>query len=164
MIPGTSVPIQGRVISTDQIERARSVQIEDEIVRRGITLRGRTERCGPCPLCGGHDRFSINIDKQLWNCRDCCVGGDIIALVQHLDGYRVTTGYFPSGGLAEVFVSNHKAGNASDLAAGDAGILVSLLLQYGCPVEVFAKTLSRNSFGSASGVAFAVVDRIMALK
>jgi putative DNA primase/helicase len=44
------------------------------------------ERSGPCPACGGEDRFSINIKKQLWNCRGCQTGGDVIALVRHLDG------------------------------------------------------------------------------
>jgi hypothetical protein len=44
------------------------------------------------------------------------------------------------------------------------GILLSLLLQYGRPIEVIAKALSRNSDGGASGVVSAVVDRIMALK
>jgi hypothetical protein len=75
--------------------------------------------------------------------------------------YKVTTGYFPGGGLAEVFVSNHKAGNASDVAARDAGILVSLLLQYGCPVETIVRALSRNTDGSASGVIGAVLDKII---
>ncbi len=67
------------------IERARAVRIESEIERRGIKLRGRIERVGPCPVCGGDDRFSINISKQLWNCRGCCLGGDVIDLVKHLD-------------------------------------------------------------------------------
>jgi hypothetical protein len=35
--------------------------------------------------------------------------------------YKVTVGYFPDGSLAECFVSNHKAGNASDIAARDGG-------------------------------------------
>jgi putative DNA primase/helicase len=63
-------------------------RIEDEIARRGIALRGRgPERCGPCPVCGaGTDRFSINTKKQLWYCRVCATGGDVIALVQHIDG------------------------------------------------------------------------------
>jgi putative DNA primase/helicase len=69
-----------------RIGKARAVPIEHDIERRGINLRGRVDRCGPCPLCGGHDRFSINTKKQVWNCRGCCVGGDIIALVQHLEG------------------------------------------------------------------------------
>ncbi len=64
-----------------------AVRIEDEIARRGIKLVGRgPERCGPRPVCGGADRFSINIKKQVWNCRVCKTGGDIIALVQHIDG------------------------------------------------------------------------------
>jgi hypothetical protein len=70
------------------IERARAVRIEDEVARRGIQLKrvGAAEREGPCPVCGGTDRFSINIAKQVFNCRRCCKGGDIIGMVQHLDG------------------------------------------------------------------------------
>ena len=68
-------------------DRAREVLIEDEIARRAIGLRGNgAERTGPCPRCGGDDRFSINTAKQVFNCRHCGVGGDVIALVQHLDG------------------------------------------------------------------------------
>jgi putative DNA primase/helicase len=72
----------------DLIDRARSARIEDELARRGITLRGRgSERCGPCPQCGGDDRFSINTRKQVFNCRGCGArGGDAIALVRFLDG------------------------------------------------------------------------------
>ena len=71
--------------------RARSVPIEDEIARRGIRLRGKNERCGPCPKCGGYDRFSINIAKQIFNCRGCETGGDVIDLVEHLDGVDFVT-------------------------------------------------------------------------
>jgi hypothetical protein len=53
------------------IESARSVRIEDVVARSGIKLRGRVDRCGPCPRCGGTDRFSINTKKQCWNCRHC---------------------------------------------------------------------------------------------
>jgi hypothetical protein len=45
----------------------RSVRIEDELARRGVTLRGRgSERCGPCPQCGGDDRFSVNVKDQVF--------------------------------------------------------------------------------------------------
>jgi phage/plasmid primase-like uncharacterized protein len=67
-------------------ERAGAVPIEDELARRGFHLRGRIERAGPCPVCGGTNRFSINTQKQLWNCRGCGKGGDVIDLVQHIDG------------------------------------------------------------------------------
>jgi hypothetical protein len=67
-------------------DKARAVPIEREIERRGIHLRGGVDRCGPCPKCGGDDRFSINTTKQIFNCRGCDVGGDVIAFVQHVDG------------------------------------------------------------------------------
>jgi len=75
--------------------------------------------------------------------------------------YKVTISYFPGGGPAEVFVSNHKAGNASDVAARDAGILVSLCLQHGCDVATIAHAISRNTDGSASGVIGEVLDMIL---
>lgn len=75
------------MISADDIERARATPIEIEIARRDIKLRRiGAEMVGPCPRCGGTDRFGVNVRKQIWNCRQCGVGGDVIALVQHLDG------------------------------------------------------------------------------
>jgi phage/plasmid primase-like uncharacterized protein len=75
------------LLRRDWIAQARAVRIDDEIARRGIKLKGRSpERCGPCPKCGGTDRFAINTTKQIWNCRGCQRGGDVISLVQHLDG------------------------------------------------------------------------------
>jgi DNA primase len=69
------------------IDRARSVPIEHELERRGVKLRGNGhERAGPCPKCGGDDRSSINTAKQVFHCRGCDVGGDVIKLVEHLDG------------------------------------------------------------------------------
>jgi hypothetical protein len=74
-------------IAKADIERARAVPIEAEIARRGIKLRrAGAEHVGPCPKCGGRDRFSINIKKQVFNCRGCGIGGDVVDLVQHLDG------------------------------------------------------------------------------
>jgi phage/plasmid primase-like uncharacterized protein len=74
------------MIPATDIERAHTVRIEDETARRGLRLVGRNERNGPCPVCGGTDRFAINIRKQVWNCRGCQRGGDVIALVEHVDG------------------------------------------------------------------------------
>jgi len=42
--------------------------------------------------------------------------------------YTVTFGLFATGELAECFIQNHKRGNASDVAARDGGILLSLCL------------------------------------
>jgi hypothetical protein len=86
------------MIGADLIAGARDVPLERELERRHIKLRGRIERCGPCPRCGGHDRFSINVKKQIWNCRGCAVGGDVITLVQHLDCADFTTAVQILGG------------------------------------------------------------------
>jgi hypothetical protein len=73
------------MIAPQLIERALSVRIENEVAKRGIKLKGRIDRCGPCPVCGGTDRFSIHTRKQVFNCRGCGIAGDVIKLVQHLD-------------------------------------------------------------------------------
>jgi hypothetical protein len=71
----------------DWVIRARAAPIESEIDGRGIKLtrQGIAEFVGPCPKCGGDDRFAINTKKQVFHCRGCDVGGDVIKLVEHLD-------------------------------------------------------------------------------
>ena len=44
--------------------------------RRGM------ESVGPCPKCGGRDRFSINQRDGVFNCRRCDGRGDVISLVR----------------------------------------------------------------------------------
>jgi len=76
-------------MDSSRIETARSTPIERVIEQRGIKLRGKIERAGACPRCGGEDRFSINVRKQNWNCRHCKpkdITGDAIGLVMWLDG------------------------------------------------------------------------------
>jgi hypothetical protein len=61
--------------------------IEFVVAKLGLQLKrqGR-ELVGPCPVCGGHDRFAVSIAKQLWNCRGCSKGGDGIGLIRHVEG------------------------------------------------------------------------------
>jgi hypothetical protein len=73
------------------IDKARDVAIENEIARRGIKLKRITaiEFAGPCPCCGGDDRFSINTKDQVFNCRGCRgKGKGAIDLVMFLDSIR----------------------------------------------------------------------------
>jgi phage/plasmid primase-like uncharacterized protein len=83
---GLNIP-PTRYICDDAVKLAKAAPIEDELARRGIRLQhqGR-ELVGPCPVCGGTDRFAVNIKKRVWNCRGCDRGGDVPDLVQHLDG------------------------------------------------------------------------------
>jgi phage/plasmid primase-like uncharacterized protein len=61
--------------------------IETVVAKFGLKVRrqGR-ELVGPCPTCGGRDRFAVSPSKQLWNCRGCSLGGDAIDLIRHVDG------------------------------------------------------------------------------
>ncbi len=74
---------------------AKTIPILDVATRLGIDwLRpDGVERVGACPVCGDGgkrwpDRFSINPALGVWNCRKCPppVGGDALALVQHVLG------------------------------------------------------------------------------
>jgi hypothetical protein len=79
-------------------------------------------------------------------------------------GYTITLSHFADGRPAECFIQNHRLSSAADIAARDSGILLSLLFQFGCPVETVAHAISRNSDGSASGVVGAILDTIMTLE
>jgi putative DNA primase/helicase len=74
----------------DWKSRALEADILAEAIARGAKLRrtGR-EHIGPCPACGGTDRFSINPQKRIFNCRGA-EGGDVIGLVMHIDGISFT--------------------------------------------------------------------------
>jgi hypothetical protein len=69
------------------------VRVEDEIARRGGLGLKRIggELIGPCPQCGGCDRFAVSIHKQCFLCRGCGRSGDVIAMVQHIDQCDFTT-------------------------------------------------------------------------
>jgi Toprim domain/CHC2 zinc finger len=68
------------MIADADIERARAVSIENEVARRGVKLRR-----------AGAELFAVNIRKQIFNCRQCGVGGDVIKLVQHIDACDFAT-------------------------------------------------------------------------
>jgi phage/plasmid primase-like uncharacterized protein len=73
------------------VERARETDILAVAARHTEMSRaGHHEHHGPCPVCGGHDRFSVNIRKGVWYCRGCAKGGDVISLVRHITGGTFT--------------------------------------------------------------------------
>lgn len=70
----------------DWVSRAREADILEEARARGAVLkRIGGEFVGPCPACGGTDRFAISVKKRVFVCRGDA-GGDVIALARHLDG------------------------------------------------------------------------------
>ncbi len=65
--------------------RAASADILDVALRAPVSAqlkkKGR-EYAGPCPACGGEDRFSVNPSKKVFNCRGS-EGGSVISMVMH---------------------------------------------------------------------------------
>jgi hypothetical protein len=74
--------------------------------------------------------------------------------------FVVTIGYYPNGDTGEVFIAGVKAGSLLEAVARDGAILLSLGLQYGIPLDVVRRALTRNQDGSASSIIGAVVDRM----
>lgn len=67
-----------------RLTEAKAIPMKDLAGRLGIAgLRPIAgELIGPCPLCGGRDRFGINLRSNMFLCRKCDLrGGDQIALV-----------------------------------------------------------------------------------
>jgi hypothetical protein len=58
-------------------DRARAHPVEGILQKRGFKLPSGTknERKGPCPRCGGDDRFGLSISKQTFTCHQCGLKG-----------------------------------------------------------------------------------------
>lgn len=70
------------------IDEARSISLDRALEIVGAVVKGSgTEKVGPCPVCGGRDRFSVNFKKGLWFCRQGDRGGDALALIAYRSGY-----------------------------------------------------------------------------
>jgi hypothetical protein len=71
-----------------RLAEARAILLDEVADRLGIAGLKRVsgELVGPCPLCGGRDRFAVAPARGVWNCRRCGGSGDGIALVRHVLG------------------------------------------------------------------------------
>ncbi|PWE26661.1 hypothetical protein C4N9_20570 [Pararhodobacter marinus] len=66
--------------------RARSIEEIAMVLSIDGLKRAGHELIGPCPECGGTDRFAINVSKGVFQCRRCGNAGDGIQLVRWLRG------------------------------------------------------------------------------
>ena len=114
------MPYKGGGQSPRHIDPKRDRSARDKI-------RGGIERCGPCPVCGGDDRFSINTEKQVWNCRGCGKGGDVIDLVRHIDGSDFTAACTKLAGERSQANPN---GKGKDHAAGEPEKIATAKFRY----------------------------------
>jgi hypothetical protein len=74
--------------------------------------------------------------------------------------YVATISRFPDGALAEIFISNGKAGSSSDTAAKDAAVICSIALQHDVPLDVIRRALLRDPRGVASSPPGVALDLI----
>lgn len=74
--------------------------------------------------------------------------------------FTASVARFPDGQLAEIFLSNHKAGSAADTNARDAAIVASIALQFGADLDTIRKSLCRDSRGNANGPLGVALDII----
>jgi hypothetical protein len=75
--------------------------------------------------------------------------------------YTCSYSRFASGGIAELFLSNHKTNSHADTAARDSAIVCSLALQHGTDPEVIRRGLCRDADGKASGPLGVALDLIL---
>jgi hypothetical protein len=69
------------------VEEARAAKVLPLAQALGAQLRGgAVEKVGPCPRCGGRDRFGVNLRKNVFYCRQGQAGGDAIALAAYMHG------------------------------------------------------------------------------
>jgi hypothetical protein len=80
-----------------RLDQAKAIPMAEVIDRLGVAslVRAGGELVGPCPVCGGRDRFGVNVSRHVFTCRHCDVGGDQVALVQHVLGcdFRAALAY-----------------------------------------------------------------------
>jgi hypothetical protein len=65
--------------------------------------------------------------------------------------YTCSYSRFASGGIAELFLSNHRSNSAADTSARDAAITFSIAVQHGADPETIRNALCRDANGEASG-------------
>jgi ribonucleoside-diphosphate reductase alpha chain len=75
--------------------------------------------------------------------------------------YIATISRYLNGDLAEIFLSNAKAGSHSDAAAKDSAVVCSLALQHGVPVETIRHALLRDPHGNPSSPLGCALDRLL---
>lgn len=63
---------------------------------------------------------------------------------------QITVGYYADGRPGEIFIdTDRKRGSTVDIAARDVGLILSMALQYGCPLDVIAAGVTSDSMAGA---------------
>lgn len=76
--------------------------------------------------------------------------------------HTIAVGYYDDGRVGEVFINAGKSGEMAEAIARDSAILLSLALQFGAPLPVIAKALTRDDRDRPTSIICTVVDRLVA--
>lgn len=79
------------MIGQDALDELKGKHKIEDVAGRYVRLRrsGVDRLVGPCPICGGRlasARFEVRTREQAWLCAVCPDGGDVIRLVQRVEG------------------------------------------------------------------------------
>ena len=74
--------------------------------------------------------------------------------------YLASIGRYADGRIAEIFLSNAKAGSHSDAAAKDSAVVASIAMQFGVPLDTIRHALLRDAQGRASSPLGEALDRL----
>jgi len=77
--------------------------------------------------------------------------------------FTVSTGFYPSGAIGEVFLSSNKPGSPIEAIARDGAILISLCLQHGCDVGTIRHALTKGHDGSPATIIGAALSALAVL-
>ena len=94
------------MIGQDAIDDLKARHTIEDVAGRYVRLRrsGVDKLVGPCPICGGRvtsARFEVRLREQAWVCAVCPDGGDVIRLVQRVDGCDFRTAIERLGGAPD---------------------------------------------------------------
>lgn len=74
--------------------------------------------------------------------------------------YDIGVGRYDEGPIGELFINCGKSGDQAETLAKDSAVILSISLQYGVPIEAFAKAIQRDADGKPTGPIGAILDRL----
>jgi hypothetical protein len=74
--------------------------------------------------------------------------------------FTVTVGFYADGAPGEVFIDGCKTGTDVASVVRDAGVVISLALQHGTPIESIRHAVTRDGSGSARSLLGVIIDAI----
>lgn len=89
------------------------------------------------------ETFAVEVEGQRYK---VSIGREIKAKLGPLENARLADDQV--GPAVEVFVNAQRVNSQADVLASDGAILMSLLIQYGHPIEEISRSLKRNPDGS----------------